>query len=81
MTRRRINRAPVRAHPREVANLGQCVEVVDANVASRTGSSNIQIAPVWVGGNVVESAFPSDQLNLEDLVRCAVLCMNRTREW
>ena len=80
MTRRSIDRAPVRAYPWEVPDLCQRVEVVDANVAGRAGSSNIQIAAVWVGGNVVESAFPSDQLNLEDLIWPAVLCMDQSRE-
>jgi hypothetical protein len=39
--------------PWEVPDLCQRVEVVDANVAGRAGSSNIQVAAVWVGGNVV----------------------------
>jgi hypothetical protein len=70
----------VRAYARDISNLCEGVEVIDADVPSRARSSNIKVSAIRVGSNVIESAIASDQLNLEDLVRAAVLSVDEVRK-
>lgn len=81
MPGRGIDRSAVSAYARDIANLGQCVEVIDTDVAGRARASDIKIAAVRVGSDVIESAIASDELNFEDLVRAAVLCVGEACKW
>jgi hypothetical protein len=66
----------VRADARDISHLCQRVEVIDADVPGRARPGNIKVAAVRVCSNVVESAIASDQLNFENLVIAAVLCVD-----
>ena len=58
---------------RDVAHLGQRVEIEDANMPGRARPGNVKIATVRVGSHVVESTIAADQLNFENLIRATRL--------
>ena len=74
MPRGRVHSRAVRTRARDVAHLGQCIQVEDANMPGRAGARHIQIAAVGIGGHVVESTVAADELNLLHLVGAVGLC-------
>ena len=70
--------AAVRAGAGDVADLGQRVEIEDADVPGGAGARDVEIAAIGVGGHVIESAIAADQLNFLDFVG-ASLCMGDAR--
>ena len=68
-----IDRAAVRAGAGNVADLGQRIEIEDADVPGRSGARDIKVAAVRVGCHVIEAAVAADQLDLEHLVRAVAL--------
>jgi hypothetical protein len=75
-----VSTAPPCALCRDVAHLGQGVEIEDADVAGGSGAGDIEVAAIRVGGDVIESAIAADELNLEDLVGAGVLCMSEAHK-
>jgi hypothetical protein len=78
--RRGVDRSSVRAYTRDISHLGQRVEVIDADVPGRTRPGDIKVTAVRVDSNVIESAIATDQLNLEDLIRTAVLSLGEAHK-
>jgi hypothetical protein len=80
MSRRGVDRSTVRAYARDISHLGERVQVIDADVPGRSRPGDIKVPAVRVGGDVIESAIATDQLNLEDLVRTTVLSVGEARK-
>jgi hypothetical protein len=77
---RGVDRSAMRAHTWDISNLGQRVEVIDANVPSRARPRDIEVAAVSISSHIIESAIASNQLNFDDLVRAAVLRVGQVRK-
>ena len=68
----------------DVADLGEGVEVEDADVAGGAGARDIEGAVGGVGGDVVHTAVAADLDGLEDLVGAGLawgLGMRKSGEW
>jgi hypothetical protein len=50
-------------------------------MAGRAGPCDIQISTLRVGGDIIESAIASHELNLEDLVGTSVLSVGHISTW
>ena len=80
MSRCGIHGAAVAAGVGNVANLGQRVEVKNADVSGRSRARNIKIAGIRIGGHVIHSTVAADQLDLEHFVGAAVLREGASRK-
>jgi hypothetical protein len=68
----------VRAYTGDISYWGQRIEIEDANVSGGPRTGNIKVAAIRIGGHIIKSAVPPDQLNLEYLVRTVVLGVGHT---